>query len=163
MAVSPVLACGVVYSGLSDETSKMVDSVVSKLNIRQADKKKYIDEINLAVNECVVPDLNHFSENAACAIRAGEAPQIPLFMIMASYVFGKKIKTSLPRFIKNFFDKREIDGIEHHRKLLRESETLPFSFEDGFKRSLESFYDWSGLDPRSSKDQIFYALIYACS
>ncbi len=154
MAIPSVSPSGFVYSDPSDETSAMVDCVFSKLDLKPEDKTKYLDEICRDVNECVIPHLNYFSNSAASLIRAGKAPHIPLFMIIFCYVAGEKTRDPLPEYVVNLFDRRELDGIEYDRELIRGGEPSPFSLEAGADRHMDSFCRWSGLETISSKEEI---------
>ncbi len=142
------------HGGGHDQISPMVESVVSKLNLGLGGKKGEIDEIRQAINESVVLHLSHFSKKAISLITTGKAPTALLFMIIASYLAGEKIKDPLPEFILDLFDKRDIGDIEHDRKLIQGGAVSFFSLKDGARRSLESFYDWSKLNEGSTKEKI---------
>ncbi len=154
MTVSSVSASGLVHCGRSHETSKMVDCVASKLKLSPEHKKKYIDEIDLAVNECVVPHLNHFSKETVSLIRAGGAPHISLFMIINAYVDGKKINDTIPEFVAALFSDKGMRAIERGRKLIQEGRSSPWEWKVWAECDLESFKDWTGLEVISPKEEI---------
>ncbi len=162
MTVPSVGASHFVHCCGIDGISEMVDYVVSKLNLKPEDKQKYRNEICREIVESVNPALSHFSTDAASAIRAGEATHILLFLIIASYAGGNKIKDSFPEFIADLFKNEDKVEIEEDRKLIQEVGYSRFSFfslEGGGELSLESFHDWTGLSVKSSNEEIAAAFL----
>ncbi len=154
MTVSSVSTSGFVYIAPSDEVSRMVDCVASKLDLCPEDKQKHINKIDLAIKECVVPHLNHFSKNTVSLIRAGDAPHITLFMIISAYAEGKKIEAPIPEFVEALFSDEEMREIERVRELIRRGEVSSFVMEAGAEHNVESFWNCSGLEIDSSAEDI---------
>ncbi len=154
MTIPSVSASRSVRGGRPDQASVIVEGVLSKLELGSEKKQKHTNEIHLAVKECVIPHLSHFSKKGIDLISTGNVPAVPLFMIMASYLGGEKKEARLPEFIADLFDTKEIKDIKHDRELVQGGEASSFTLKDGVGRSLGSFYEWSKLSGHSSKEQI---------
>ncbi len=160
MTVPSLARLDLAYSQVCDQISKLEECVTFKLELGLIEKKKYSFEIFRDVDECVFRRLNDFPKTRDL-IRAGnkETSSLILFVILISYMGGKKKEDQFPQFLRGLFEEEEMGVIESYRNDIRLG-AKHFSVKADTKSRFEEFYDSLGLTPDSSKEDIAAVFLY---